>query len=287
MCLVDDRVSEADSGDRLQERYGLLLQIPVRVDKYCDMVIVAQADEVGRYGFSLVVHNRSAEHITLLMQCVYACRTADCYPFNLYALVLVEPDRILVQVGECFLGVISEFLKPLGEDPSNAAVYDLVYFKIGVNLLAYRVDRRQPDSLDSLRHLLAVQDVCEDRILFKAVGTAEGLLGVAVVLCQPLVKGITVAFAGHGSDFVCIESATDFLFLALVLQYLSVNSLVVELSTGSQLDFLVRSALAFCLVDIACDDFIFGLYRYQNIAQMPFGFTPNFIERHRRYQAAF
>ena len=153
VCLVYDRVSEADSGDCLHERYGLFLQVPVRVDKYCDMVIVAQADEVGRYGFPLVVHNLSAEHITLLMQCVDACRPADCDPFNLYALVLVEPDRILVQVGECLLGVISEFFKPFGENPSNVAVYDLVYFKIGVNLLAYRVDRRQSDSLDSLRHL--------------------------------------------------------------------------------------------------------------------------------------
>ena len=132
-----------------------------------------------------------------------------------------------------------------------------------------------------------MQDVGEDRILFKAVGTAEGLLGVASVLCQPLVKRVAVAFAGHGGDFVCTKSTSDFLFLALVLQYLSVNSLVVELSPGSQLDFLVRSALTFCLVDIACGDFIFGLYRYQNIAQMPFGFTPNFIERHRRHQAAF
>ena len=114
------------------------------------MVIIAQADEVGRYGFPLVVHNRCSEHISLVMQCVDACRTADCYPFNLYALVLVEPDRILVQVGECLLGVVSEFFKPLGENPSNVAVYDLVYFKIWVNLLAYRVDGRQFDSLDSL-----------------------------------------------------------------------------------------------------------------------------------------
>ena len=103
------------------------------------------------------------------MQRVDVCRTTDCYPFNLYALVLVQPYGILIQVGKCLLRIISKFFQPVGQNLPDMTVYDLFDFKSGINLFTYCVDWNEPDCFYFLRNFLTVQDVCEKRIFIQTV----------------------------------------------------------------------------------------------------------------------
>ena len=69
------------------------------------MVIVARIDKVYRYTITLLIKQEEAIFVSLIMQGLRVTDAIDGDTLEFDAFLLVEPDRILVEVGKGFLGI--------------------------------------------------------------------------------------------------------------------------------------------------------------------------------------
>ena len=151
VSFVNDGKSLHGAGCGLVERNDILVQLIERlailvngllavfvefglaVDGH--VMVVARVHEIYRLLVAILIKNWLAFLIALIVQCLGIANSCDGYAFDADTLLLVEPNRVFVKVGERFLGIATKLFEPLLKYFLYMLIYNLVYLQIGVTSL--------------------------------------------------------------------------------------------------------------------------------------------------------
>ena len=129
------------------------MQVTLLVLKDSYMVIVAGAHKVGGLALSIGILYVLASVVALFMQGGSHVHPLDGYVLDGDASLLVEPNRVLVEIAECLLDT-AILVDTLLENSSHSCIDHFVKFQLGIDGFSYRVDRLHSYGFYTTRHSL-------------------------------------------------------------------------------------------------------------------------------------
>lgn len=165
--FVNDRKSSGLSPHRLIERNYVFLNIPVRILEYCRVVVVPEIDIVRWNMISFCVADDTPEIIPLDPDRVKVEILGYGHTFQDNTFLLVEPDRILVQIHERFLWIVTKLSQPVFEDAAHSSVHNLLNTKAWINVFPDGIYIHETHTLDFRRDLARMIGIKPNRILIQ------------------------------------------------------------------------------------------------------------------------
>ena len=148
------------------------------------MVVVACIDKVDRLSISSFIHNQITILVSLVVQRFCIANARNSYSFNSNSFFFVQPNGILLQIREGFLGITSELIKSSLQNLTDTSVHHFIQSQIRRYFFAYSVYGFKRNNFHLFRNHYGMSFIQPNRILVQRVLPGKSFLGIAFKLHQ-------------------------------------------------------------------------------------------------------